>query len=79
MPYEALRPVGDDNNTNCFTTQILVSHLESKKYCQNFGKHFDDRKFRHIYHIIYLNKNSVDNRLTAVYRFENSVGNNYLV
>ena len=25
--------------------------------------------------IIYLNKNSVDNRLTAVYRFENSVGN----
>ena len=48
MPYEALRPVGDDNNTNCFTTQILVSHLESKKYCQNFGKHFDDRKFRHI-------------------------------
>ena len=28
---------------------------------------------------IYLNKNSVDNRLTAVYQFENSVGNNYLV
>lgn len=76
MPYEALRPVGNDNNTNCFTTQILVSHLGNILVnilmIENFG-------ISYRVSIIYLNKNSVDNRLTAVYRFENSVGNNYLV